>query len=154
MRFRNLILSAVLVVLICVSVITTKYILEIRRARLTASSELYKVIHTQLDAFRAEDFPAAYSQASYDMQHKFTLQQFERMIRRDYSDLADAERIEFGLVKYRDRRALIQVFVVSHDGGVQPFIYTLIYENGDWKIDGAVMLHRWPAGSEFGGMRT
>lgn len=139
---------------VCAGAATANYFLNLRRAEEATPSDLYKVILTQLDAFRAEDFSLAYSQASYSLRQKFSREQFEKMIRRDYADITHAEHIEFGIVKCRDRRALIQVFFIGHDGDVQPCIYTLIYEGEHWKIDGALMLPRWPAESQFEGCRA
>ena len=117
-------------------------------------SELYRVIYSQLDAFRASDYSRAYSQASYGIQQKFNPDQFIDMIRHQYSGITQAERVEFGLVKCRDQHALIQVFFIDREGGVLPCIYSLIYEGDMWKIDGARILQRWPAGSRLGGIRA
>jgi len=117
-------------------------------------SELYRVIYSQLDAFRASDYSKAYSQASYGIQQKFNPDQFIEMIRHQYSGITQAERVEFGLVKCRDQHALIQVFFIDREGGVLPCIYSLIYEGENWKIDGARMLPRWPVGSRLGGIQA
>ena len=148
MKTRYKIITVLFFLAVCAAVPTASYFLERRRAEQTPPSDLYKVIHSQLDAFRSEDFSLAYSQASYSMRQKFNREEFEKMIRKDYAALTEASRIEFGVVKYRDRHALIQVFFIAHDETVLPCIYTLIYENGQWKIDGAVMLPRWPSSSE------
>jgi hypothetical protein len=139
---------------VCAVVPAVNRVLNLRRAEEATPSDLYKVIHSQLDAFRAEDFPLAYSQASFGMRQKFSQEQFEKLIRRDYADIARADRIEFGDVKIRDNRALIQVFFFGRDGSVQPCIYNLIYEEQRWKINGVDMLPRWPAGSQFEGIRA
>lgn len=152
MRKRYKIIAMAFFLAVCAAAPSLNYFLILRRAEKSTPSDLYKVIHNQLDAFRAEDFTLAYSQASYGMHQKFSRDQFEEMIRRDYPDLTQAQRIEFGIVKYRDRRALIQVFFIGRDGTVLPCIYTLIYETGGWKIDGAVMLPRWQSGSDFEGL--
>lgn len=154
MKIRHKIFAVLFFIAVCAAVPGTSYFLERRRAEQTPPSDLYKVIHSQLDAFRSEDFSLAYSQASFSMQQKFSPGEFEKMIRRDYSQLTGASRIEFGVVKYRDHRALIQVFFISRDETVLPCIYTLIYENGQWKIDGAIMLPRWPSTSDVETLRA
>ncbi len=129
---------------ICAAVPGARYFLH-PQSEEVAPSDLYKVVYSQVSAFRAADYSLAYSHASNSMQQKFSLPQFEAMIRADYTDITQAERIEFGVVKSREHHALIQVFFIGHDGGVLPCIYSLIYENGGWKIDGARMLPRWPS---------
>lgn len=117
-------------------------------------SDLYEVVYNQLSAFRSADYARAYSQASYGIHQKFKPQEFMNMIREDYAGIVDAEHVEFGIVRCRDRHALIQVFFTDRDGTVLPCIYSLVYENEAWKIDGARMLPRWPAGSRLGGVRA
>jgi hypothetical protein len=136
---------------ICAAVPATNYFLNLRAGEVMPS-DLYKVVYNQVNAFRADNFSLAYSHASNSMQQKFSLPQFEAMIRTDYTDITQAERIEFGIVKSREHHALIQVFFIGHDGSILPCIYSLIYEGDDWKIDGARMLPRWPADSQGDGI--
>ena len=53
------------------------------RAPAPAPHELFAVVNDQLAAFRAADFPSAYRQAATGVQQKFTLPQFEAMVRRE-----------------------------------------------------------------------
>lgn len=48
------------------------------------AKELFSVVNHQLSAFRAADFRSAYRQAAAGVQQKFSLPQFELMIRRDF----------------------------------------------------------------------
>ncbi len=154
MALRYKISAVVLFLAICAAVPGGSYLLDRYRARQATPADLYKVIHTQLDAFRSDDFSLAYSQASYGMHQKFSLDEFEKMIRKDYAEFARAQRIEFGLVQYRDRRALIEVFFIDRNESVQPCIYNLIFEGARWKVDGVVMLPRWPSGSHVEDLRA
>ena len=61
--------------------------------------QLFAVVEQHLAAFRAADYTNAYRQASSDVQQRFTPPQYEAMIRRDYGDITEAKRIEFGFVR-------------------------------------------------------
>ncbi len=101
-----------------------------------APRELFSVVNEQLAAFRASDFRNAYRQASTGVQQKFTLPQFEAMVRQNYGGLASTQRVEFGTVKVQGGTALVQVFFLSATGGIRSFVYSLIAEEGGWKIGG------------------
>ena len=59
-----------------------------------APHQLFAVVEQHLSAFRAADYSSIYRQASSGVQQKFTPPQYEAMIRRDYAEVARAERIE------------------------------------------------------------
>jgi hypothetical protein len=98
--------------------------------------ELYSVVNSQLAAFRAADFSRAYRNASSAVQQKFSLPQFESMIRRDYSAITETHRVEFGFVQVQGSTALVPVFFFDKAGRAQSFIYSLMAEDGVWKIEG------------------
>lgn len=106
-------------------------------------SELFAVVNQQLAAFRADDFTSAYRQASIGVQHKFTLSQFEAMVRRNYAEMADAQRVEFGSVRAEGSTALVQVFFFAGDGSARAFIYSLSAEDGGWKVGGVEEISRY-----------
>ena len=153
MSLRGKIIVLLFFVAVCAAVPLVNYSLQLRREAVKPS-DLYQVVYSQLDAFRASDYPRAYFQASYGIQQKFKPDQFIEMIRRNYAGIMQADRVEFGMVRCREQHALIQGFFIDHDGGVQPSIYSLIYEGKTWKIDGARMLQHWPAGSRLGELRS
>ena len=101
-----------------------------------APHELFTVVEKQLAAFRLADYSSAYRQAASGVQQKFTLPQFEAMIRRDYGDMTNAQRIEFGFVKVSGSAAVVQVFFCGVGGTVRAFLYSLIAEGDSWKING------------------
>ena len=98
--------------------------------------EIFLVVEKQLAAFRAEDYSSAYRHAASGVQQKFTVPQFEAMIRRDYGDMMNAQRIEFGFLKIIGSAAVVQVFLVNESGSVGSFLYSLTAEGGSWKISG------------------
>lgn len=107
-----------------------------------APRELFAVVNDQLAAFRAADFSSAYRRASTGVQQKFTLPQFEAMVRRDYLAMAQAQRVEFGSVRVEGSTALVQVFFFGGNGAVRVFLYSLISEEGGWKIGGVQEVDR------------
>jgi len=98
--------------------------------------ELFAIVNQQLVAFRAADFQSAYRHAATGLQQKFTLAQFETMVRHNYPEMTVTHRVEFGLVKVEDGSAVVQVFFLGTDGAMRSFIYSLTHEDAVWKIDG------------------
>ena len=115
-----------------------------KRAPAPTPHELFAVVNDQLAAFRADDFPSAYRQAATGVQQKFTLPQFEAMVRRDYVEMAHAQRVEFGSVRVEGNTALIEVFFFGGDAA-RVFVYSLIAEGDGWKIGGVEELMLRPS---------
>ena len=111
-----------------------------------APHELFTVVEKQLAAFRLADYSSAYRQAASGVQQKFTLPQFEAMIRRDYGDMTNAQRIEFGFVKVSGSAAVVQVLFCGASGTVRAFLYSLIAEGDSWKINGVKEMSDAPSG--------
>jgi hypothetical protein len=101
-----------------------------------APHELFSIVEQQLAAFRAEDYPSAYRHAASGVQQRFSIPQFESMIRRDYGDMTDARHIEFGLVKVNGSAAVVQVFLCGTNGSHRSFLYSLVAEGNSWRING------------------
>ncbi|CAN5510177.1 hypothetical protein BH18VER1_BH18VER1_21200 [soil metagenome] len=97
---------------------------------------LFAAVNDQLAAFRASDYPGAYQRAAAGVQQKFTLPQFEAMVRRSYRAITRAQRVEFGSVTGDGSSAVVEVFFFGEPGGVRCFLYSLIAEGGGWKIEG------------------
>jgi hypothetical protein len=98
--------------------------------------ELFAIVEQQLAAFRADDYRSAYRHAASEVQQKFTIPQFESMIRRDYGDMTNAQHVEFGLVNVNGSNAVVQVFLLAPNGSNRSFLYSLIAEGNSWKING------------------
>ncbi len=105
--------------------------------RTPAPRELYSVVNNQLTAFRAADFSRAYRNASTRVQQKFSLPQFESMIRRNYAEMmTETQRVEFGVVDAQSESAILQVFFFADNGNARAFLYSFVVEDGVWKIEG------------------
>jgi hypothetical protein len=101
-----------------------------------APNELFAVVEKQLVAFRTSDYSSAYRHAASGVQQKFTMRQFEAMVRHDYSDMANAQRIEFGFVQVNGSSAVVQVFFIGESGSMRMVFYSLIAEGNSWKVSG------------------
>jgi hypothetical protein len=117
-----------------------------------APHELFAVVEKQLAAFRAADYSSAYRQAASGVQQKFTAPQFEAMIHRDYGDMTNAQRTEFGFVKVSDSVAVVQVFFVGESGTARSFLYSLTAEGDSWKISGVQQMQSAPPGHRLTGL--
>ena len=112
-----------------------------RQTPAPAPRELYSIVSNQLSAFRAADFSRAYRNASTRVQQKFSLPQFENMIRRNYAEMMkDTPRIEFGAVQTQGENAMLQVFFFPERGDARAFLYSFVIEDGVWKIEGVERL--------------
>ncbi|MFL6590528.1 MAG: DUF4864 domain-containing protein [Chthoniobacterales bacterium] len=101
-----------------------------------APHQLFTIVEQHLAAFRAADYSSIYRQAASGVQQKFSFAEYQTMMRRDYGHLTPAERIEFGSVTINGSAAAVQVFVREPSGSVRAFLYTLVAEDGSWKISG------------------
>lgn len=115
-----------------------------QRTPLPPAKELFAVVNRQLCAFRADDFGSAYRHAAAGVQEKFSLAQFEWMIRRDFSSMTQPAQVEFGAVEVDGAGALVQVFLTAGNGSVHGFLYSFTAEADGWKIDGVKSLGREP----------
>ncbi len=125
------------------------------RPELAAPQELYAVVQKHLAACRSADFPLAYHAAASAVQERFTLVEFERKLRRDYLPVAAAQRIEYGAVRHsraQAERAMVDVYFIARNGEANGWTYTLLYEDGDWKIDHGEPIPGWPAGERLSGL--
>jgi len=109
-----------------------------------AAKELYSIVNRQLFALRTDDFDSAYRHAASGVQQKFSRTQFELMIRRDFSSMTEAHRVEFGTVQVAGSAALVQVFLITPNGATRGFLYSFTAERDSWKINGVQSLGPQP----------
>lgn len=101
-----------------------------------AARELFTAVSDQVSAIRRANFATAYGQSSNDVQQKFTLPQFEQMVRRQYSQLGKGGRIEFGRVDVDHLNATVEATLVTSDGLAESFEFALVAEGEAWKVSG------------------
>ena len=116
-----------------------------------APHELFAIVNQQLAAFRSADIQSAYRQAATGVQQRFTLPQFEKMVRQKYPAVGHVRRVEYGLVRVQGGSAVVQVFFIDGEGAVRCFLYSLTHEDGGWKIDGVDELDGVRAGDRLAG---
>ena len=100
-----------------------------------------QTIERQLDAFRREDGPAAFSYASPEIQRQFqTPEVFMHMVRQAYPQVYRSREVDFrDLMAARDA-ATQAVLVVGPDGGTAMALYRMQRIDGSWRIDGCALL--------------
>lgn len=118
----------------------------------TDPARLYQLVSMQIEACRVEDFPRAYQQASSGFQQRINIEEFQEMVRGEYTGFISAARVEFGAIQQRGNRATLPVFFIDRDGKTLPCIYNLIQEGEGWKIDGAQVIRHW--GARISGLRA
>ena len=114
-------------------------------------ADLYAVVNQQLADLRRQNFPAAYSFASLEIQQRFTVDEFARMVRDDYPTLLETNQAEYGPIQTRGKHAAIRVYLIGRDGLVMPCLYQLVRERAGWRIDGARILRAWPSTARLAG---
>lgn len=123
-----------------------------QRVPTPAPHDLFAVVNDQLAAFRACDYPSAYRRAASGVQQKFTLPQFEAMVRQNYGAMTHAHRVEFGSVKSDGNSAIVQVFFFFEgERAARCFLYSLIAEGGGWKVEGVEEVTPFESGSPLFG---
>ncbi len=112
---------------------------KIKAVRAENPRELYHLTESQINAFRRNDFPAAYGFAASGIRQKFPLERFSEMVRKTYPHLIQSGRLNFGEAQFVDPHASAMIYVSNGTRSV-PMIYAFIKENGEWKIEGVQML--------------
>lgn len=125
-----------------------------RRAPAPKPQELYEVVMEELGALRVSDYSSAYRHASLSMQERFNVDDFADLVRADRPGIVRFERVEFGAVTVQGRHVLLPAYFFLPGGGIAVVHYTLVREEGTWKIDAARLERRWDRGHRVGGERT
>jgi hypothetical protein len=100
------------------------------------------VITDQLDAFQRDDGPAAFAQATPDIQARFqSAANFMRMVRDAYQPVYRPRQVEFrDVVDFHDAPAQ-RVFLIGPDGVPVIALYPMArQEDGSWRIDGCYLM--------------
>jgi hypothetical protein len=112
---------------------------------------LYGVILDQFEACRSDDFGKAYGQASRGVQEHFTLIQYVSKIRTEYGRISQPQKLQFGSTSLEYHRATVEVYFLSAGGQVTPALFTMIEENGLWRIENFEVFETWPPGRRLAG---
>jgi hypothetical protein len=112
---------------------------------------LYSVIFEQFEACRSDDFGRAYGQASKGVQEHFTLIQYVSKIRTEYGPISGLQKLQFGSTSLEYHRAKVEVYFLSGSGQITPALFTMIHENGVWRIEDFEVFETWPRGRRLAG---
>ena len=112
---------------------------------------LYGVISAQFEACRSDDFGKAYGQASRGVQEHFTLIQYVSKIQTEYRRIPRPQKLQFGSTTLEYHRAMVEVYFLSDRGETTPALFTMIQENGVWRIENFEIFETWPLGRRLAG---
>ena len=109
------------------------------------------MILDQFEACRSDDFGKAYHQASRGVQEHFTLIQYVSKIRTEYGPISQLQKLQFGPTSLEYHRATVEVYFLTTSGQVTPALFTMIQENGLWRIENFELFETWPVGRRLPG---
>ena len=98
--------------------------------------ELSAVIEGQLTAFRADDYPKAYTFAAAEIRTIFPVEDFEKMVRAQYAVIAKSTATEYGVAFDTGEEAVVNVRIENAEKKSVEYQYLLKKEEGGWKISG------------------
>ena len=92
----------------------------------------------QLDAFRREDYDAAYAFASEEIRLRFDRLHFEVMVRSGYPEIAQSTLADVLDTEVQPGgRAYVRVRIRGANGQTIEALYELVWQ-GEWRINGVV----------------
>ncbi|MCY4151700.1 MAG: DUF4864 domain-containing protein [Aestuariivita sp.] len=120
-------------------------LIAVSATALTAKSDaIQQLINRQIAAFKADDFPLAFSFASPVIQDRFgTPEQFGQMVRRGYPMVYRPSRVDFLDVIETPTRSIQRVMITDEAGVTFLLDYEMVQISGEWRING-VMVVRLP----------
>lgn len=93
----------------------------------------------QLEAFRRGDYDAAYTFASESIRELFDRENFERMVKTGYPEIARSATATVDQATIAPNgRAYLIMKIRGANGGRIAAIYEMVWEDGRWKIAGVV----------------
>ena len=102
--------------------------------------KLHAVIRHQLEAFRRDDYPAAYVFAAPGIKSQFPAEAFEKMVRASYPLIAKSTAAVFGLTIDDGKTAVVTVRVVGQAKKAASYQYLLERVREEWRIAGVYEL--------------
>ncbi len=111
---------------------------------------IQQVIQTQLEAFRRDDGPGAFAEASPGIQAQFggDPAAFMDMVRRGYQPVYRPQTTAFGPVVGRDGHVVQTLDITGPDGGGHQALYFMEHEtDGTWRISGCVLTDKGTVGA-------
>ena len=102
-----------------------------------APKEATEPVMKQLEAFRRGDFDTAYTFASSEIKEQLTRPAFEQMVKGGYPEIAHSTFAAVGASAVAPNgHAYLSVKIRGANGNSIEAFYELVFENGQWKING------------------
>jgi ABC-type transporter MlaC component len=93
----------------------------------------------QLEAFRRDDYDAAYAFASAQIRQLFDRRAFEQMVRGGYPEIARSTRVRIADTRLApDGHVYVRMKIRGANGEHVEAVYEMVREDGAWKINGVV----------------
>jgi len=93
----------------------------------------------QLEAFRRDDFDAAYALASAQIRQLFDRASFEHMVRTGYPEIARSSSAALADIREApDGPVYLRLVIRGANGRSIDAVYEMVVEEGAWKINGVV----------------
>jgi hypothetical protein len=108
----------------------------------TDAAAIQRVIQSQMDAFKIDDWTAAFAYAAPSIREKFqSAQIFSQMVTQAYQPVYRPKGVEFRAVKASEFGPTQEVFVVGPDGLSYLAYYTMERQpDGTWRISGCYLV--------------
>ena len=108
----------------------------------TDAAAIQRVIQSQMDAFKVDDWTAAFAYAAPSIREKFQSPQiFSQMVTQAYQPVYRPKGVEFRQVKASEFGPTQEVFVVGPDGLSYLAYYTMERQrDGTWRISGCYLV--------------
>ena len=98
-----------------------------------------RTVLEQLDAFRRDDWAAAYAYASSSIQARFGVEAFRQMVTSGYAPIARSAKATVSRAELVDAgRGFVEVRVEGANGETIDALYELVDEEGHWRIEGVL----------------
>jgi hypothetical protein len=106
------------------------------------TSGIQTTIRSQLEAFKADDGPAAYAYAAPNVREIFpTAEAFMTMVKRAYQPVYRQRSYTFGKIEERSGVIVQAVEILGTDGEYWTALYSLARQaDGSWKITGCSLV--------------
>lgn len=105
------------------------------------SEAIEGVIGAQIEAFRADDFGAAFDFASPTIRNIFrTPENFGRMVQQGYPMVWRPAEVQYLALEPRGGQMVQRVLVTDQNGGLHVLEYYMIQTENGWQIDGVSLL--------------
>lgn len=127
----------ILILAFAMAVVGAAVFYELFRTSHDAHQQIYDVIRGQLSSIEAGDYARARGFTTQALRDQLTTSDFARLLQLERRSLRRASHVEFGPVWRQGRYRLVQVFFVHPDGRVRTSVYTLVREDGAWRIRAA-----------------